>query len=972
MLHKVTPLTTYRMSERERAATQYSRFADIHDSHSSMLATFAVAFESLVHSLTERINLADDEVSDLALCLFRLVRVGVVNLKPRSKAGSDMNSTFWGRTLPLISDRASAGNTSCADGTFPQGYRRNWLTVVEAMDSSDGTFFRKSLIAYLEHVWNLRDPPSAIAGARGGPDVILAFEERTRRGTEGTAFLGTRRKGRAVATAAILQLFFGRLSLSRSPTLAGKSPIDDTNEDEEGLRDRFTSYVTELILPRSTMRSSVSAPSYGPSIARSFAFWLHISSRGLAHDQRCKDIMALLEPVLSLWGEPAAVKIFSLKEDTYITTLVLGLLAQLRDLAQAEKRPASSNGAGSALRRLTTLSSFSKGVASHLDHGDPATRRLGMLVAECITESAAAIATATSEEGRHAKLDFGKSIWDGYGDGREEARVLRAMFHAWPTDDQLLKLLEGKSIAEAMDVDTSQGSAQESVIEMGPSVHEKHKFGKISHHKKQNEKTTRVEELPSVKSRTAASKPLISIIDDHPSRPYVEVMEPSDEDKDLKTFAARRDHASDEDESSSGSDSSEDEDSEEAKLARDLEQDPGLSSAEAALKVASDGKKRAPVYIMELAPLFLKNDRRSNRTALKHAEALIRKKAGWGGEVDENAADLACSISGLQNSFKIKNFNEMKTGALTALICASPHIATGAVIEQFFNPQYSMEQRYLMLNAIAFAALQLAGESSSQSHGDALTSMVKSLTIDATAKAKADGELHVPAIQREKKLRLGKAASALSSAKAGEMTSRTSFPGAMIRPAAAYLDVAASTFLHPLITRTWAHMQEAGARSRRNIGGYLGAGAGALFAPLLVSRLLDTLSILAHAARNSAEYTNVIAPELLELVLGVARNVLPLAAAHQLYSDGTQSEDASNTLQQSFAALALTVLSDVYARDAGQSLLRSSASLLNDVQELMQGIFEREDVRGGKAAHPAAAVLLRIAEIRDTWQSTVI
>lgn len=68
---------------------------------------------------------------------------------------------------------------------------------------------------------------------------------------------------------------------------------------------------------------------------------------------------------------------------------------------------------------------FLQGVSSHLEHTDARIRRLGMLVAEVLSQ-------ATNP----APLRFPPQVWDGRGDGRGVCRVLRAMYERtgplWP------------------------------------------------------------------------------------------------------------------------------------------------------------------------------------------------------------------------------------------------------------------------------------------------------------------------------------------------------------------------------------------------------------------------------------------------------------------------------------------------------------------------------------------------------------
>ncbi|KDN53348.1 hypothetical protein K437DRAFT_271580 [Tilletiaria anomala UBC 951] len=934
---------------------------------------FAATLCELVLSMSKNPRASDDP-SAVAFCLIRLLRHGFVNITPQGKSATARRETFWGSVIPSVLCHSALAQPivnspdsrmlQSFDTNWPRSYRETWLACIDELSGTDRVALRTSMIAFLEVLWS--------RCTDHGSDEITTTTERHRPGTEGTIFLAKEMLQRAIFGAALLSLFCGRLSQYANfqglPTSANTAEGGSDGEDAENDNDmisHFRGCISDLILPRSSARASLSAPRYGPSIARSFAIWIQASTMSMSPEKRLEDLSTLLHAMLALWGDASLVRIMSQKEDSYLTVIILALSAQLVQLFECCKGNTNAESlVSAALQKLTMTPDFSNGVAAHLDHGDPLTRRMGMLVAEVITENAAiANIGSAGKSVKPAQLHFGSAIWDGKGEGREEARVLRAMAHSWPNDTMVCSLLRAGDPQAALGIKTSapviSSAADMSVSDVKlsrsrlPTVRQNSGISK-----EQRTKT------PLMQKPKKAS--LITLLD-----------EVSIADEHLRTFKSVDDTV--EDQSSSGSDSSDEDPPESTKADFGLEDDGTLGSAETALKLPSESRQKVPIYIMELAPLFRKNERQANRIALHKAEALIRKKAGWGGEVDENAADLSFAICGLQNNFGVKDFDNLKTRCLTALICASPRIANGVVIEQFFHPQYSISQRYVMLNAIAFAALELAGETEPTSGctnegADRLSQLVSDLSLQASAKAKSDGEAHVPAIQREKALKVSVSIRApsrpLTASIGGTAQAGPRFPGALVRPALLYIEIAASFFIHPIVTRTWAHMEEASVRNSRAVGGYLGAGAGALFAPVLVARLLDTLSILAHAGRNAREYGEIIAPELLELVIGVARIVYPLAAAHQIHASNlSDNEDASNRLQSASASLVLTVLNDLWEADEGQSLLRRHNSTLNDVHELMEATFQREDARSGKAARPAAAVILRIAEIRSTWKS---
>jgi len=61
-------------------------------------------------------------------------------------------------------------------------------------------------------------------------------------------------------------------------------------------------------------------------------------------------------------------------------------------------------------------------------------------------------------------------------------------------------------------------------------------------------------------------------------------------------------------------------------------------------------KTRVPVYVHELAPLARQRDYEANKCVIKHAEALIRRKTGWGHEIAEHGTDLAIALAAMQDT----------------------------------------------------------------------------------------------------------------------------------------------------------------------------------------------------------------------------------------------------------------------------------------------------------------------------------
>lgn len=265
-----------------------------------------------------------------------------------------------------------------------------------------------------------------------------------------------------------------------------------------------------------------------------------------------------LADVLSLWCARARIARASARHEE---TLVAMLLAAAR-------------GASDTLTHWAHTPAFLEGVAAHLDHSDPGLRRLGMLVAEVVSA-----ATDTP-------VRFPPSVWDGRGEGREAARVLRALWEsAWRVDVGAIAWAPPNAAAPSRRAAAEPRRPPASV------------------------------RLP----RRAPARPLVQEIT--PAAPAAPAMPP-----------------------------------------------------ETPLVYPSDDvpTQRPPVYVYELVPLVREHNYDANRLALQHAEALIRRKTNWGGEVAEHGVDLAIALAAMQDSFDMAEFEERRTGALTALCVAAP------------------------------------------------------------------------------------------------------------------------------------------------------------------------------------------------------------------------------------------------------------------------------------------------------------
>jgi len=309
-----------------------------------------------------------------------------------------------------------------------------------------------------------------------------------------------------------------------------------------------------------------------------------------------------------------------------------------------------------------------------------------MLIAEIMSS---VTLTSTSPDGKVKRLDFGKTLWDGVGQGKEEARVLRAFVNGWKLHDRInptgkrdwtpvrVRSLLG---IETTKKEVSRENEGETDIVSSNEVKENNQSIQIRSKKKTSSpkskrlpervpppaKTSNPSSLPSLfplQHNQPQRKPLITSLSD--SEEETNLMkdngQSSDSDSSLQAYEVA---SSDTSGSSSYEDTSDSDGGDDEALANQMGSALGLDvegmkkAREAA--GAANGKdegssldpgvpkkkrKLPPVYVAELIPLLKANGREENRLALRNAESLIQRKAGWGGEVGEYQEEVKIGLS---------------------------------------------------------------------------------------------------------------------------------------------------------------------------------------------------------------------------------------------------------------------------------------------------------------------------------------
>ena len=347
-----------------------------------------------------------------------------------------------------------------------------------------------------------------------------------------------------------------------------------------------------------------------------------------------------------------------------------------------------------------------------------------------------------------------------------------------------------------------------------------------------------------------------------------------------------------------------------------------------------------------------------------------------------------------------------------------------AIIEEIFKNQYSTDQRYVMLNALALGAHELAGLplpdmvtvqplkgdrvsfpskrlpgmqhqryllASSTRQVQGLLQDIARLSIESTREANVD---RMPNLVRERQLRIRQPAKVTevkqpSTAQLLEQIRASQTQSALTK----FTDVAVECFLYPLMNRFWLFLRDEQTREERTahhdiLHQYRGAGTGLILNALVLSHLLATLGVLVHASRNAPAWLAVVAPDALELAVTLGTRPISRGAEDE-DEDENESEGESRGGENKDARvlataleLALVVLDACVELDGGRSLSLEHTALLLAAGEWAQGLFTRLEkgvlVKGGGGAgesrlrKAAAGVVIKVDEVGERWRRSMI
>ncbi|GAA5839496.1 hypothetical protein JCM11251_002741 [Rhodosporidiobolus azoricus] len=693
--------------------------------------------------------------------------------------------------------------------------------------------------------------------------------------------------------------------------------------------------------------------------------------------------VAMLERVMSAWGMKEELKSASDSRRFYLTSLLLFSVVSLPSLHPS-------------VVSLSRSSPFLSAVSTHLSLVSPLHRLLGMLVAEVVS------LRALEPEGEVKPLNFGDEIWAGEEREKVLVRALR---------EAVEQVAEGKKAWEGWQEVLKKAYTRSTTPPATPRA------------------------APNLASTPLRPSSVEEPLAPPPKKPLISIIDGSDDEEELQPYPLPSGPSASTLEALSSDDPA---------LYHSAFPSQSASTsgpAGGASQTRKRGKLRPPVYVPELVAYLKGQDPEGGKEeadgeaervemGLKEGEGLVRRKAGWGGELKENAVDLAFALMALQDQYELDNFDQLRQNILVALIVACPTEVAPAVIEQYFTPAaYSLSQRHTLLASLAISARELAGlplpppssstsstssrpaappppislfpskqlppsmhrhliGRSQQPEQDQISTLSGELTRLALSDAREDAEHSIPGAAREKLLNVRRSG-ASSSRRSGGMS--TTSPTAT-RPT--YTTLAAEFFLLPLINRFWLYLRDTSSSlsASSSRGSYAGGPPPApLLDPYILSKFLATLSVLLHAARHSPAFLAVLVPETLALIMALrpASGIGLSAVKRATRKAGGSGEDDDEVGEKelnreavvsSALELALVALDATVQLDAGRTLMSSSVSggstLVADVKDWAEEVFEEEEARGeqggvGRSGRAAAGVLLRVDEIVGRWRGSV-
>jgi telomere length regulation protein len=424
-----------------------------------------------------------------------------------------------------------------------------------------------------------------------------------------------------------------------------------------------------------------------------------------------------------------------------------------------------------------------------------------------------------------------------------------------------------------------------------------------------------------------------------------------------------------------------DEDSEDADLVPYAKPDSDAEDSDDDPTLVRRDKPKAPVYIRDLI-IYLRDSESYDRQklALTTAPTLIRRKGNHGMEVKEHAEDLASQLVGLQDNYDIEDFDHLKLQSMIAIAVAQPQKMGNWFSRTFFEGDYSLSQRAMVMAVLGISAREVAGFDTSEYASAAafpskrLPERVEQLyigdsteehsTASSRLKALPHGALDSISHSLEASLLAPIAANAADAVTGPDVFKLSSFSSRLQQDGSqrykskakpriraipnATASLIATAFFFPLTSRFQAILYSPSARLR-----------GVLFQPFLLTLFIKTLAILLHAAGPSTLALPDMTAELWSLCLG---------SSVQAQCAG----DLTVTHAVLFALLTMLEVNENRIRDICQDMAREVVQTQEWVTTVMSNTRGGDGGQENDVRMLAAGVLIRLQEGMQKYQTLLM
>ncbi|KAF2146871.1 uncharacterized protein K452DRAFT_242030 [Aplosporella prunicola CBS 121167] len=361
-------------------------------------------------------------------------------------------------------------------------------------------------------------------------------------------------------------------------------------------------------------------------------------------------------------------------------------------------------------------------------------------------------------------------------------------------------------------------------------------------------------------------------------------------------------------------------------------------------------KPTAPVYIRDLIAGLRDNENYDrHQLALSSAAGLIRRKANFGKEVIDHIDELASVLLGLNDQFELDNFQEMRQQALIVLLLVRPDQVGPLLIRAFYGGDYSLSQRIAILTSLGLGAREMAGfREDSEADAETSSSSFPSKKLpEKLHKLYASESSPIDEVTNHLKrtmitplaLDAADQLSGPNALKVRAFSSRMEVEKKRKKPRANELaKIVAQSFFFPMTGGWWIHAKSIGSGNT-------------FYSPILLPVFLKTLAILLHASGPSTLSLPQMTTEYWDLLLSLRASALNDVAILE--------------------ALLFSFLTLLDVNEDKQRLVQEHAKELLETHEWVKLVFERTsggDDEGDRVRSLAAGVLVRCSEVVEKHQ----